>query len=182
MTKLFETVLWCMKAVAGDDTRENLKHLYIDKDFMVGCGGHRLHIALNDWDFEAGLYEILSLKTNEILLAKSETLSLGDYPPIWKVVPSRCKNGIPPFHCYMDKKQEAINKSYLAYHVFLNTRRCYNLKYLEDIRTEGHMQFEMGENSPILVIASEDHDRLGIIMPLKIAGINQEEASREECQ
>ena len=167
MAKLFETVLWCMKAVSGDDIRENLKHLYIDKDFMVGCDGHRLHIALNDWDFESGLYEILTVKTNEILLAKSETLSLENYPPIWNVVPFQCKNGIPPFQCYMDKKQEPINKSHFAYHVFMNTRHCYNLKYLEDIRMEGHMQFEMGEESPKLVIASEDHDRLGIIMPLK---------------
>ena len=81
MAKQFETVLWCIKAVTADDTRTALKHLYIDNDFMAGCDGHRLHIALNDWDFEPGLYEILNIKANEILLAKSETLSLADSPP-----------------------------------------------------------------------------------------------------
>jgi hypothetical protein len=166
MAKQFETIQWCIKAVAGDDIRKNLKHLYIDKDFMAGCDGHRLHIALNDWDYEPGLYEILNLKANEILLAKSETFALKDYPSIWNVVPSQCKNGIPPFHCYMDKRQELNSKSYLAYHVYVNTRHCYNLKYLEDIRMEGNMEFEMDENKSMLVVASEDHDRLAMIMPL----------------
>jgi hypothetical protein len=110
IAKQFETVLWCIKAVAGDDLRKTLNHLYIDNDFMAGCDGHRLHIALNDWDFEPGLYEILNLKASEILLAKSETLSLKDYPSIWSVVPSQCKNGIPPFYCNMDRKHEFTNK------------------------------------------------------------------------
>ena len=164
--KQFETLQWCIKAVAKDDTRNTLKHLYIDKDFMAGCDGHRLHIALNDWDFELGLYEILTIKANEILLAKSETFSLGDYPPIWKVVPSQCKNGIPPFQCNMGKRHELNNKSYLAYHVYMNTRNCYNLKYLEDIRMEGNMEFEIGADKLMLVVASENHDRLAMIMPL----------------
>lgn len=168
MARQFETILWCIKAVTGDGIRENLKHLYIDKDFMAGCDGHRLHIALNEWDFEPGMYEILTVKANEILLAKSDTISLDDYPAIWRVVPSQCKNGIPSFHCYLDKKKELINKSLFAYHVYMNTRHCYNLKYLEDIRMEGNMQFEMSENESALVVASEDHDRLGMIMSLKL--------------
>jgi hypothetical protein len=49
----------------------------------------------------------------------------------------------------------------------VNTRHCYNLKYLEDIRMEGNMHFEMGNDKPMIVVASEEHDRLGIIMPLK---------------
>jgi hypothetical protein len=167
MAKQFETIQWCIKAVAGDDTKKSLKHLYIDNDFMVGCDGQRLHIAVNDWDYEPGLYEILNLKANEILLAKSETLSLRDYPPIWNVVPFKCKNSIPPFHCSMGRKHELNNKSCFAYHVYMNTRHCYNLKYLEDIRMEGNMQFEMGEDNSMLVVASEDHDRLAMIMPLK---------------
>ena len=166
-SKQFETVLWCIKAVTGDDTRQNLKHLYIDKDFMAGCDGHRLHIALNDWDIEPGLYEILYLKTNEILLAKSETLSIEDYPAIWNAFPIQCKNGIPPFHCYMGRKHESKNKSYLTYHVYMNTQNCYNLKYIEDIRMEGNMQFEIGKDKPMLVVASEAHNRLGMIMPLE---------------
>ncbi len=165
--KQFETLQWCIKAVARDDIRQILKHLYIDKDFMAGCDGHRLHIAFNDWDLEPGLYEILTVKANEILLAKSETFAINDYPPIWSVVPSQCKNGIPSFHCNMDKRQELNNKSCLAYHVYMNTQNCYNLKYLEDIRMEGNMQFEMGKDKPLLIVASEDHDRLGMIMPLK---------------
>ena len=167
MAKLFDTIQWCIKAVSGDDTRESLRHLYIDKDFMAGCDGHRMHIALNEWDLEPGLYEILTLKVNEILLAKSETLSLENYPSIWSQVPSQCKNSIPPFHCSMGRKHEMNNKSCFAYHVFMNTHRCYNLKYLEDIRMEGFMQFEIGEDKSMLLVASEDHDRLGMIMPLK---------------
>ena len=165
--KQFETILWCIKAVTGDDTRQILKHFYIDNDFMAGCDGHRLHIALNDWDLEPGLYEILTVKANEILMAKSETFAIKDYPPIWRVVPFQCKNSIPSFRCNMDRKQEITNKSYFAYHVYMNTRHCYNLKYLEDIRMEGNMQFEMGEDKSMLVVASEYHDRLGMIMPLK---------------
>ena len=133
---------------------------------MAGCDGHRLHIAFNDWDLEPGLYEILTVKANEILLVKSETLAINDYPLIWNVVPSQCKNGIPSFHCNMDKRQELNNKSYLAYHIYMNTGHCYNLKYLEDIRMAGNMQFEMGNDKPMLVVASEDHDRLAMIMPL----------------
>jgi hypothetical protein len=168
MAKQLETILWCIRAVAKDDIRKTLKHLYIDKDFVAGCDGHRLHIVFNDWDFEPGVYEILNLKANEILLAKSETLSLGDYPSIWRVIPSQCKNGIPPFYCNMGKRQELNNKSYLAYHVYLNTRNCYNLKYLEDIRMAGNMEFEIGADIPqMLVVASENHDRLGMIMPLQ---------------
>jgi hypothetical protein len=164
--KQFDTIQWCLKAVSRDDTRQKLKHLYIDKDFMAGCDGYRLHIALNDWDLESGLYEILNLKANEILLAISDSLSLEDYPSIWRVVPFQCKNGIPSFYCNMDRNRELDNKSYLAYHVYMNTRNCYNLKYLEDIRMEGNMQFEMDENKSLLVIASEDNDRLAMLMPL----------------
>ena len=69
--KQFETILWCIKAVTGDDSRKILKHLYIDNDFVAGCDGRRLHIALNDWEFEPGLYEILNLKANKILLIKT---------------------------------------------------------------------------------------------------------------
>ena len=119
--KQFDTIQWCLKAVSRDDTRQKLKHLYIDKDFMAGCDGYRLHIALN---------------------------------------------GIPSFYCNMDRNRELDNKSYLAYHVYMNTRNCYNLKYLEDIRMEGNMQFEMDENKSLLVIASEDNDRLAMLMPL----------------
>ena len=67
----------------------------------------------------------------------------------------------------MDRKDELTNKSYFVYHVYVNTRHCYNLKYLEDIRMEGNMEFEMGEDKPMLVVASEDHDRLAMIMPLR---------------
>jgi hypothetical protein len=166
--KQFDTLQWCIKAVAKEEhDRQNLKHLYIDKDFMAGCDGHRLHIAFNDWDYEPGLYELLTVKANEILLAKSETLSLEDYPSIWRVIPAQCKNGIPSFFCNMDKRQVLSNKSYLAYHVYLNTQQCYNLKYLDDIRMGGNLQFEIGENQSMLVVASEDHDRLAMIMPLK---------------
>ena len=167
MAKLFDSIQWCIKAITQDHVIDNLKHLYIDKDFMAGCDGHRMHIALNEWDLEPGLYEILTLKVNEILLAKSETLSLENYPSIWSQVPSQCKNSIPPFYCSMGRKHELNNKSCFAYHVFMNTHRCYNLKYLEDVRTEGYMHFEIGENKPMLLVASEDHDRLGMIMPLK---------------
>ena len=167
MAKQFDTIQWCIKAVSKDDLRQNLKHLYIDKDFMAGCDGHRLHIAFNDWDYEPGLYELLTVKANEILLAKSETLSLGDYPSFWRVFPPQCKNGIPSFYCNMDKRHELNNKSYLAYHVYLNTQHCYNLKYLDDIRMGGNLKFELGENQSMLVVASEDHDRLAMIMPLK---------------
>ena len=162
-----ETIQWCIKAVSKDTYRPNLMHLYIDKDFMAGTDGHRLHIAFNDWDFEPGLYEILNLKANEILLAKSETLSLGDYPAIWRVIPAHCKNGIPSFFCNMEKGQELHDKSYLAYHVYRNTGNCYNLKFLDDIRMGGNLKFELGEEKSMLVIASENHDRLAMIMPLK---------------
>jgi hypothetical protein len=166
-SKQFETIQWCIKAVGGYAHWQILKHLYIDKDFMAGRDEHRLHIALNDWDFEPGLYEILHLKAAEILLAKSETFSIEAYPSIWDVVPPQYKNGIPPFHCNMNRKQVLNNKSYLAYHVYVNTRHCYNLKFLEDIRMKGNMEFEMDENRSMLVVASEDHDRLAMIMPLK---------------
>ncbi|MFZ4440086.1 MAG: hypothetical protein ACOYOS_16795 [Syntrophales bacterium] len=163
-----DTIQWCIKAVARDTYRENLKHLYIDKDFIAGCDGYRLHIAFNDWDYEPGMYELLTAKANEILLGKSETLSLGDYPSIWRVIPAQCKNGIPSFYCNMDKKQELNNKSGLAYHVYLNTQHCYNLKYLDDIRMEGILKFELGEEMPrMLLVASENHDRLAMIMPLQ---------------
>ncbi|MFZ4441637.1 MAG: hypothetical protein ACOYOS_24795 [Syntrophales bacterium] len=168
MAKQFETIQWCIKAVAVNAyDRPNLQHLYIDKDFMAGTDGHRLHIAFNDWDFEPGLYEILNLKANEILLAKSETLSLGDYPSIWRVIPAHCKNGIPSFFCNMEKGQELNNKSCLAYHVYRNTGNCYNLKFLDDIRMGGNLKFELGEEKSMLVVASENHDRLAMIMPLR---------------
>ena len=167
LLKQFDTIQWCIKAVSKDAYRKILMHLYIDKDFMAGCDGHRLHIAFNDWDYDPGVYEILNLKANEILLAKSETLSLGDYPSIWRVIPTQCKNGIPSFYCNMDKRQELNNKSYLAYHVYQNTHNCYNLKYLDDIRMKGNLKFELGADMPqMLVVASEDHDRLAMIMPL----------------
>ena len=85
MAKQFETIQWCIKAVTGDDTRTALKHLYIDNDFMAGCDGHRLHIALNDWDFEPGLYEILNLKANEILV---DVKVLQVLPVV--IIPSDC--------------------------------------------------------------------------------------------
>lgn len=164
----FDTIQWCIRAVTKDAYRKILMHLYIDKDFMAGCDGHRLHIAFNDWDYDPGVYEILNLKTNEILLAKSETLSLGDYPSFWRVFPPQCKNGIPSFYCNMDKSRELNNKSYLAYHVYRNTGNCYNLKYLDDIRMKGNLKFELGADMPqMLVVASEDHDRLAMIMPLQ---------------
>ena len=65
----------------------------------------------------------------------------------------------------MDRKHEFTNKSYFLYHVYVNTRHCYNLKYLEDIRMEGNMQFEMDDNRHMLVVASENHDRLAMVMP-----------------
>jgi len=162
-----DTIRWCIKAVAKDTYKENLKHLYIDKDFMAGCDGFRLHIAFNDWELEPGLYEPLTVKANEILLAKSETLSLGDYPSIWRVLSYKFKNSIPSFYCTMDKKYELNNKSCLAYHVYTNTGNCYNLKYLDDIRMGGDLKFELGEEKPMLVVASENHDRLAMIMPLQ---------------
>lgn len=168
MATQFDTIQWCIKAVERNNyDRPNLQHLYIDKDFMAGCDGCRLHIAFNDWELEPGLYELLTVKVNEILMAKSEKLSLGDYPSFWKVLSSKFKNSIPSFLCNMDKRHELNNKSCLAYHVYRNTGNCYNLKYLDDIRMGGNLKFELGEDMPMLLIASENHDRLAMIMPLK---------------
>ena len=164
--KQFNTILWCIKAVAEKSINIGLKHLYIDEDFMAGCDGYRIHIAFNEWKYEPGLYEIVMVRDKEILLTKSETLTLENYPSIWNAIPSRCKNGIPPFQCNMDKKAELLNKSRLAYHIFVNAKICCNLKYLEDIRMEGNMRFEVSENRNMLIVASEDHDRLGVIMPI----------------
>jgi hypothetical protein len=165
--KQFETLQWCLKAIARAKIIKHLNYLYIDSDFIVGTDGHRIHIAFNDWDYEPGLYEEILVKPNEIILAKNETRLPEEYPSIWRAIPTQCQNGIPSFYCYLNKKDESRNKSQLAYHVYTHTRLCYNLKYLEDIRMEGKMRFELGEDNLTLIVASEDHDRLGLIMPFR---------------
>jgi len=160
----YDRVRWCAKAIGIDPMRKALECLYIDDTYIVGTDGHRMHVTWNEYGYSPGLYHVLLCNNKNILLERDAEMETKDYPDFQKAIPYQgCKNGIPSLTIpNLDK----LGFSRLLFHVYTETGMMFNLDYLKDsfvpdtetfFQTKGHT----------LIMASEDFNRLAIIMAIR---------------
>lgn len=144
-TAIFEAVKFCALAMDhGKDSRFDLDVLRLEEGKIVGCDGHRLHIAEVDHGLEPGAYEVIENKAGQVRIIRKATA--GEYPDYTSIV-AHCNGNHVRFLPFVSSKE--------AYQPYTEVVRAMapeitlRFKYVQDAVSAAGHSFAVHGSGPV---------------------------------
>lgn len=171
----FNRLYFAAQAASKDELKPSLMNVLIEKNRIIGCDGHRLHITEGDvGELKPGQYWPIKIAKTRLIMVRVEAPNLGRYSDVDKVWPDLTDWNV--FHIgHVSNPQDgpAIVKNFVKMCRAGDPRGCSYKNFAEllgDKFTFYKFYVKMGSGvCPIVFMG--DNGAKGLLMPI---GVNED--------
>ncbi len=146
---------------AGDDKRDHIRHIYVDKNSFTVTDGNRIHHYQSQNEYENGFYEVIVKNRNRIFLKSNGTEK--KYPKYESILKP---DKVEPFYVSMLKKNCYFAYSQIIRHL---ENDILNYKFLNDLLkfNDTFDCYVGGDQRPVVFISGES--KKAALMTMRVA-------------